>query len=191
MPRNPWKTKPKHTQDMRNLKWVGKGGGGTNFLRFFIPSGDLHLSERRATKTATTTLWLRSSVTLNRSECECSFFFSFLRPGWVDYSAAIRWATCRTSTCHLPLAPSWLWLELEFETTAGACKNVLQNAQEMHIKYLTDMPYNFFPAMWVTPPGWLIICFLFPSLECNNLSRLHLNGDNQQVLKNPTAKQLS
>lgn len=115
-------------------------------------------------------------------------FFSFLRPGWVDYSAAIRWATCRTSTCHLPLAPSWLWLELEFETTAGACKNVLQNAQEMHIKYLTDMPYNFFPAMWVTPPGWLIICFLFPSLECNNLSRLHLNGDNQQVLKKPNSQ---
>lgn len=73
-------------------------------LRFFIPSGDLHLSERRATKTATTTLWLRSSVTLNRSECECSFFFLFCGPvGWIiQRQSAEPLAAPPLATCHLP-----------------------------------------------------------------------------------------
>jgi len=114
-----------HTQDTHHTGFVV--GVGYKFFTLFYFIRRFALERKPATKTATTTLWLRSRVTLNRSECVfvtiffCLLFFLFFGPlGWIIQ----RQSACHLPHFHFPLAPSSLWLELEFETTAGACKNV-------------------------------------------------------------------
>lgn len=145
---NPWKRTHTHGGERAVFRTWGccywEIRGATNFLRFFISSGDLHLSESQRHKkksshgggggpvaVETTTLWLRSRATLNRHLFRY-FFVAEPEPGlgWVDYSAAIR-----MPLAAFPLAPSssssWelLWLELEnwkleFETTGGRAGHV-------------------------------------------------------------------
>jgi len=96
-----------HTQDTHHTGFVV--GVGYKFFTLFYFIRRFALERKPATKTATTTLWLRSRVTLNRSECVfvtiffCLLFFPFFWPAWVDYSAAIRMplAAFPLSTCPI------------------------------------------------------------------------------------------